>query len=401
MLFSYRAIDQTGRATTGEIDALTMEVAITSLQRRGFTIETITPGAAVPLWQRDIAFWRRVSGKNIVLLSRQVATLFEAQVSALRIFRLLSAEAENPILKEILLAVADDVQGGSSISRALGKHPAVFSSFYVSMVRSGEESGKIDQTFSFLADYLERTYEVTAKAKNALIYPIFVVITFIGVLVLMLTTVIPSVKDILAQSGQAIPVYTRIILGVSSFFVAYGWLLLIALAAAGLFFWRFARTPAGKVFTSQLKIRIPYIGSLFKKLYLSRIADNLHTQLAAAIPIIKALEITGEVVDNAVYEDALKLAVEAVKGGSSIANALAQSPVIPGIMIQMVKVGEESGELAKILETVARFYRREVGNAVDTLVSLIEPALIIVLGLGVGFLLAAVLIPIYSIAGAA
>ncbi len=399
MLFSYRAIDQTGHATTGAIDALTLEVAITSLQRRGFTIQTITPGAAVPLWQRDIAFWRRVSGKDIVLLSRQVATLFEAQVSALRIFRLLSAETENLILKEILLAVADDIQGGSSISRALAKHPAVFSSFYVSMVRSGEESGKIDQTFSFLADYLERTYEVTAKAKNALIYPIFVVITFIGVLVLMLTTVIPSVKDILAQSGQAIPVYTRIILGVSSFFVAYGWLLLIIVAAGGLFFWRFSRTPQGKVFTSQLKIRIPYIGSLFKKLYLSRIADNLHTQLSAAIPIIKALEITGEVVDNAVYEDALKLAVEAVKGGSSIANALSQSPVIPGIMIQMVKVGEEAGELAKILETVARFYRREVGNAVDTLVSLIEPALIIVLGLGVGLLLAAVLIPIYSIAG--
>ncbi len=399
MLFSYRAIDQTGHATTGAIDALTLEVAITSLQRRGFTIQTITPGAAVPLWQRDIAFWRRVSGKDIVLLSRQVATLFEAQVSALRIFRLLSAETDNQILKEILLAVADDIQGGSSISRALAKHPAVFSSFYVSMVRSGEESGKIDQTFSFLADYLERTYEVTAKAKNALIYPIFVVITFIGVLVLMLTTVIPSVKDILAQSGQAIPVYTRIILGVSSFFVAYGWLLLIIVAAGGLFFWRFSRTPQGKVFTSQLKIRIPYIGSLFKKLYLSRIADNLHTQLSAAIPIIKALEITGEVVDNAVYEDALKLAVEAVKGGSSIANALSQSPVIPGIMIQMVKVGEEAGELAKILETVARFYRREVGNAVDTLVSLIEPALIIVLGLGVGLLLAAVLIPIYSIAG--
>ncbi len=401
MLFSYRAIDQTGRATTGSIDALTMEVAIASLQKRGFTLEAIAPGAATPLWQRNIAFWRRVSGKDVVLISQQVATLFEAQVSALRIFRLLSVETENPILKEILLAVADDIQGGSSISRALGKHPAVFSSFYVSMVRSGEESGKIDRSFSFLADYLERTYEVTAKAKNALIYPIFVVITFIGVLVLMLTTVIPSVRDILAQSGQEIPVYTRIILGVSSFFVAYGWLLLIVVAVGGLFFWRFARTPAGRVFMSTLRIRIPYIGALFKKLYLSRIADNLHTQLSAAIPIVKALEITGEVVDNTVYEDALKHAVEGVKNGSSIANALSQSSIIPGILIQMVKVGEESGELAKILETVARFYRREVSNAVDTLVSLIEPALIIVLGLGIGFLLAAVLIPIYNIAGSA
>ncbi len=399
MLFSYKAIDPSGRSTTGEIDALTIEVAVASLQRRGFTVSSIAPGAATPLWQRNIAIWRRVSGKDVVLFSRQVATLFEAQVSALRIFRLLSGETTNPILKEVLLAVADDIQGGSSISKALAKHSAIFSTFYVSMVRSGEESGKIDQTFVFLADYLERTYEVTAKAKNALIYPIFVIATFVAVLVLMLTTVIPSVKDILAQSGQAIPIYTRIILGVSSFFVSYGWLLGVGFGFAFVFFWRFAHTPAGRVFLSELKIRVPYIGALYKKLYLSRIADNLHTQLSAAIPIVKALEVTGEVVDNAVYERALALAVEAVKGGSSIAQALSATPVIPGIMIQMIRVGEESGELAKILETVARFYRREVGNAVDTLVSLIEPALIIVLGLGVGFLLAAVLIPIYSIAG--
>jgi len=152
---------------------------------------------------------------------------------------------------------------------------------------------------------------------------------------------------------------------------------------------------------SQLKITLPYIGNLYRKLYLSRIADNMHTQLSAAIPIVKSLEITAEVVDNAVFENALALATEGVRGGSSIADAFAKSSVIPGIMIQMIKVGEESGELGSILETMARFYRREVVNAVDTLVSLIEPVLIILLGLGVGFLLAAVLMPIYNIAGAA
>lgn len=399
MLFRYTALDETGRAINGVIDALTMEVALNSLQRRGFTISGITPGVSLPFWKRTISLWRRIGAKEIVLVSRQIATLFEAQVSALRIFRLLAAESENLGLKEVLLAIADDLQAGSSIARALAKHPAVFSSFYVSMVRSGEESGKIDQAFVFLADYLERTYEVTSKAKNALIYPIFVIITFIAVLVLMMTTVIPSVKDILVQSGQEVPFYTKVILGISSFFVSYGWLLAVLLVFGILFFIRFARTPHGNIFMGELRIRIPYIGTLFRKLYLSRIADTLHTQLAAAMPVVTALEITGEVVGNVVYRDALKLAVEKVKGGSSIANALSESEAIPGIMVQMMKVGEESGELAKILETVARFYRREVTNAVDTLVSLIEPALIIVLGLGVGFLLAAVLIPIYNVAG--
>ena len=401
MLFTYKALDSGGRPMNGSIDALNMEVAITALQRRGFSIGSIVPASRESFFKRDISFWKRVSSKDIVILSRQISTLFEAQVSALRIFRLLAMETDHPILRDLLVEISDEIQSGSSISNALGKHPQAFSSFYVSMVRSGEEAGKLDQIFGYLADYLERTYEVTAKAKNALVYPIFVIITFISVMVLMFTTVIPSISAILLESGQDIPIYTKIVLGISKFFVDYGWFLLIVVIVGCFFLWQFTKTPRGRYAMSQLKITLPYIGNLYRKLYLSRIADNMHTQLSAAIPIVKSLEITAEVVDNAVFENALALATEGVRGGSSIADAFAKSSVIPGIMIQMIKVGEESGELGSILETMARFYRREVVNAVDTLVSLIEPVLIILLGLGVGFLLAAVLMPIYNIAGAA
>ncbi|MDO8620210.1 MAG: type II secretion system F family protein [bacterium] len=401
MLFSYKAIETGGRPVNGSIDALNIEVAISALQRRGFTVSTIVPAKNKAFFKRDLAFWKRVSSKDIVILSRQISTLFEAQVSALRIFRLLAIEIGHPILRQILIEIADDIQAGSSISKAMGKHPEAFSSFYVSMIRSGEEAGKLDQTFGYLADYLERTYEVTSKAKNALVYPVFVIITFVAVMVLMFTTVIPSISAILVESGQAIPIYTRIVLGMSTFLMKYGWFLLIIVIVGALFLWQFVKTPNGRYVMSGFKIRVPYIGNLFRKLYLSRIADNMHTQLASAIPIIKTLEITAEVVDNAIFEKALAVAAEEVKGGSSIADAFAKSSVIPGIMIQMIKVGEESGELGSILETMARFYRREVSNAVDTLVSLIEPALIIMLGLGVGFLLAAVLIPVYSMAGVA
>ena len=397
MLFTYKALDISGRPMNGSIDAMNIAVAITALQRRGFTISTIVPAGNKSLLKRDVAFWKRIKSKDIVILSRQISTLFEAQVSAIKIFRLLAVEIDHPILRDILTAIADDLQGGSSISQAMSKHPAVFSSFFISMVRSGEEAGKLDQIFGFLADYLERTYEVTSKAKNALVYPAFVIITFCAVMVLMFTTVIPSISKILTEAGRALPVYTRVVLGISYFFANYGWFLLVLLIAAGLFLWRFLKTPKGRYMFSELKIRLPYLGNLYRKLYLSRISDNMHTQLAAAIPIIRALEITSEVVDNAIFEDALTLAAKEVKGGSSIADAFSKSHVIPGIMIQMIKVGEESGELGGILETMARFYRREVTNAVDTLVSLIEPALIVVLGLGVGFLLAAVLMPIYSI----
>ena len=398
MLFTYKALDASGATIAGSIDALNIDIAINALQRRGFTVSTILPASRPSIFRRDIAFWKRITAKDVVMLSRQLATLFEAQVSALRIFRLLAAEMDHPLLREVAVAVSDDIQAGTSISKALSKHPEAFSSFYVNMVHSGEEAGKLDQTLNFLADYLERTYEVGAKAKNALIYPAFVLITFIAVMALMFTTVIPSISAILLQSGQAIPVYTKVILGVSVFFVRYGWLLLLTLIIGGFFLWRFLKTPNGRYAWSEFELKIPFVGDLFRKLYLSRIADTLHTQLSAAIPIIRALEITSEVVDNAVYESAIAAAADEVKSGSSIADAFARSPYIPGLMIQMINVGEESGELGTLLETMARFYRREVSTSVERLVSLIEPALIIILGLGVGFLLAAVLIPIYSIA---
>jgi len=399
MLFTYKATDASGRAVNGSIEAMNIEVAITALQRRSFIISAITPARSASIFRRDLSFWRRIKGGDVVILSRQISTLFEAQVSAMRIFRLLASETDHPMLKEALISISDDLQGGSSISQAMEKHPEAFSNFYVNMVRSGEEAGKLDEIFGFLADYLERTFEVTSKVRSALVYPIFVIITFIGVMVLMLTTVIPSISSILTESGREIPIYTKIVLGMSYFFTAYGWFLLVFLIIAGLVVWRFSKTRNGRYTLSELKIRLPYIGNLYRKFYLSRIADNMHTQLSAAIPIVRVLEITGDVVDNAVFEKALALAAEEVKGGSSIADALSKSPVIPGIMIQMIKVGEESGEIGNILNTLARFYRREVTNAVDTLVSLIEPALIVMLGLGVGFLLASVLIPIYDLVG--
>jgi len=401
MLFNYKALDNTGQEKMGAIEAVNVDVAITSLQRRGLVISSIkedTGGGS--LFDKKFTFFDRVTGKDVVILSRQMSTLFEAQVSALRIFRLLSAESENPLLAKKLAQIADDLQGGSQISAALAKHPALFNDFYVNMVRSGEESGKLDQSFLYLADYLDRTYEVTSKARNALIYPAFVIITFISVMVLMLTVVIPKISAILVESGQEIPIYTKVVLGISNFFVDYGLGLLALVVVMGVVLWRFFRTPEGKRVMSQIKLSFPYVSRLYRKLYLSRIADNMNTMLLSGIPMIRTLELTADVVDNTIYKDIFIDALSRVKAGSSVSDALSRNTEIPGIMIQMIKVGEETGELGNILKTMARFYTREVNNAVDTLVDLIEPLMIVLLGLGVGFLLSSVLIPIYNIASA-
>ncbi|MEK7607506.1 MAG: type II secretion system F family protein [Patescibacteria group bacterium] len=397
MLFNYSAIDQKGNQTKGSIDAISIEVAISSLQRRDLTIESINPAEAKSFFQKDFAVFSRVSNKDVVVLSRQMSTLFEAQVSALRVFRLLAGESENLVLAKTLTIVADDLQGGSSISKALAKHPKVFSEFYVNMVRSGEESGKLDQVFIFLADHLDRDYAVNSKAKNALIYPAFVIFTFFAVMTLMLTVVIPKISTILTDSSQEIPVYTKIVIGLSHFLVTYGIFILAAIIIGGFFLYRFLKTPAGKLSLDDLKIKIPFIKNLYQKLYLSRISDNMNTMLVSGIPMVRALELTSAVVDNEIYKRALLDATEAVKGGKSVSDSLGEKKIIPGIMIQMIKVGEESGELGKILKTLSDFYSREVINAVDTLVDLIEPTMIVLLGLGVGFLLASVLIPIYNI----
>lgn len=310
MLFNYTAVDNTGAQKNGSIDAINVDIAISSLQRRGLVITAINEvDGDKSIFSKNIAFFDRASNKDIVILSRQLATLFEAQVSALRIFRLLSSESENKFLGKSLAMISDDIQGGSSISEAMSKHPKIFTEFYVSMIKAGEESGKLNDTFNYLADYLDRTYALVTKAKGALIYPAFVVFTFITVMILMFTTVIPKISAVLTESGQDIPVYTKVVLGISNFFVAYGFVILGVAIVGGFILFRYIRTKDGKVAFDKFKLAIPYISTLFRKLYLSRLSDNMNTMLLAGIPMIRALELTSSVINNTVYKQIIADAV--------------------------------------------------------------------------------------------
>ena len=400
MLFNYKALDERGEEKSGSIEAVNADIAISSLQRRGLIISQIKAEEEESLLGRKFSFFNRISNKDIVILSRQMATMFEAQISALRVFQLIAGQVEKSALRNVLNEVASDLQGGSPISDALYKHPNIFSDFYVNMVRSGEESGQLDKTFLFLADYLDRSYEVTSKVKNALVYPAFVVFTFFAVMILMFTMVIPKISVILTESGQLIPTYTKIVMSISNFLVSYGAFLLAAAVVGAFFFYRFSRTQEGKISVDKFKLSIPYANDLFMKLYLSRFSDNMNTMLVSGIPIVRGLELTSKVIGNEIYKQIMERALEEVKGGSSLSDSLGREPEIPGILIQMIKIGEETGELGNILKTLSNFYRREVINAVDTVVGLIEPIMIVTLGLGVGILLSSVLIPIYNISSA-
>lgn len=398
MLFAYKAIDQTNVKREGTVEATNVDSAIAAVQKRGYTVISIDPvDKSTNLFNIEITWFQRITNKEVVILSRQLATLFDAQVSALRIFRLLGSEADNPQMRKVLNDIADDLQAGSSLSRAMSAHPKVFTPFYVNMVRSGEEVGSLEKSFNYLADYMDRTYQVITKARNALVYPAFVIGVFVLVMGLMLTLVIPRISQILLDSGQELPIYTRIVISISTVLTDYIGVLLFLFALGGVMLWRFLRTPVGKRAYDEFKIAIPYIGDLYQKLYLTRICDNLSTMLSSGIPMVQALEVTAEVVDNAVFKEILDNTLLEVKGGRSFADAIGEYPEIPGVLAQMSKVGEETGNLSDIMKTLAQFYMREVNNSVDTLIGLIEPAMIVMLGLGVGTLLASVLMPIYNL----
>lgn len=398
MLFEFKAIDQHNASRDGTVEASSIDAAIVTIQKRGYTVVSIEPiEEKSSFYNLEINLFDSVSNKDVVIMSRQIATLFEAQVSALRVFRLLATETENRQLQVIMNDVADQLQSGSSISRALSAHPDVFSAFFVNMVRSGEETGSLEKSFTYLADYLDRTYQVVTKARNAMIYPAFVIATFVIVMGLMLTMVIPRISQILVDSGQELPIYTKVVIALSNFMANYIGIILVVVALGGFFLWRFVKTEVGSRAVDELLITIPYIGDLNRKLYLTRICDNLSTMLSSGISMVQAIEVTADVVDNAVYKEIFEHTLLEVKGGRSFADTIAEYPEVPGVLSQMAKVGEETGNLPEILTTLSKFYRREVDNSVDTLIGLIEPIMIVMLGLGVGVLLASVLMPIYNL----
>lgn len=395
MLFHYTAISPDGTKTEGDISGSSFDNALTLLQKKGLSVvdlkEKITEGGGFHL------FKPKVKVKDMVIFSRQVATLFEAGVSALKAFRLLAAENDNPALRDELIQVADDIEAGTSLSDALGKRPAMFSEFYVSMVKAGEESGKLNEAFLFLADYMDRDYELRQKVKKALTYPTFVIGTFILIMVAMFTFVIPKMSALFADQGVDLPLITEIVLSISNVFVKYWMIVFPAIIVGGWLAYRWSNTPDGKAQVDEALSKMPVFKSLVQRIFLQRLADNMNTMLSSGVPIVRSIDITANVVDNTVYKKLLGRVSQKVQTGTSFSKALYEEPLVPNILVQMVHIGEETGELGYILKNLASFYRRELDTAIDNVIGLIEPAMIVALGLGVGILVSSVLLPMYSL----
>lgn len=399
MIFHYTAINQGGNKSEADIEAASVDAAIVLLQKRGLSVVNIVEKAQVD--EFAIPFFKaKIKSKDVVIFSRQIATLFEAGVSALKAFRLLAAENDNKELQKELTGVADDIEAGVSLSDALTRRPALFSPFYVNMVKAGEESGKLNESFLYLADYLDRDYELTQKVKKALTYPTFVVCTFLVIMIGMFIFVIPKMAALFADQGAELPTVTKIVLGISNIFVKYWIIVFPMMIVGGWLFYRWSKTEEGARKVDEIKTKTPVLKNLYQRIFLTRLADNMNTMLSSGVPIVRSIDITAAVVDNIIYKDLLGRVSAKVQTGVAFSKALYEEPLVPNILVQMVHIGEETGELGYILKNLATFYKRELDTAIDNVIGLIEPAMIVGLGLGVGVLVAAVLLPMYSLSSA-
>lgn len=398
MKFNYQARTQEGVVQTGTVEAPSKDVAVETLHRHGLVILEIVeekPGFGLSLGG-EIAFLSRVKSQDLVIFSRQLAVLFDAQVPLVQALRTL-ADQSPPALKKIVVVVAADVDAGTAFSQALEKFPKVFSYFYVSVVRAGEASGRLQEVLNYLADHEERSYDLNKKVKGALTYPIFIVASLIAVGAVMMIFVVPQLTKVLEESGQELPVMTRLVIAVSDFLRGYWWLGL--LIAAGLVAGSSygLKTQVGRDYWDKIKIKLPIFGNIFKKIYLARFSENLGTLVKGGIPIIQALTITADVVGNAVYKDVIVRAREEVRRGSTINSVFSTDKNIPPMVAQMIMIGEQTGKLDLLLAKIAAFFQKEVDGIMENLTSLIQPILILVLGGAAGVLVAAILMPIYNL----
>jgi type II secretory pathway component PulF len=398
MKFHYQIRDQEGEIHTGEVEASSQEAALQIIGRPDVFVTVLEQTDRVPLYAIKLNIFGGVKNKDVMLFSRQLSIMFEAQVSLLEALQSIASQTANKSFSEQIYRMSEEVEGGMSFSRTISKYPKIFSPFYVSMVKRGEALGNLADVLVYLADHLEREYYLTGKLKTAMIYPAFVLLVAVAVIILLMTMVIPNLADILEESGQQLPITTRIVIGTSNFLITKGWIVALALGAAVFGFLRYIKTPEGKRLLDYAILEVPVMKSFLKTAYLARFGENLATLIAGGVPLVQALDITGDIVGNTKYREIIEQAKEDVEGGAHIHEVLRKHPSeFPPMFSQMVSVGEQSGSLEKTLQSIVKFYQKEVERNVDGFLSLIEPALIVFLGVVVGGLMASVILPLYQV----
>lgn len=398
MKFDYKARDKDGNIKEGVVEASSREAAFLVVQSYELYVISLTE-KKTPFYKQDFGgSFERVSGQDVVMISRQLAVMAESKIPIVESLQTLSRQLEKKILKEKILSIADKVEGGAPLSKSISTYPEIFSNFYVNIIKSGEASGKMSESLTYLADHIEREYQFRQKIIGAMFYPIFILVIFIGIMLFLFMFIMPELTQILLDAGGDIPFITQIVISVSDFLQKNGIFVFLSFAGLVALGIKFFRTEQGKDTLDEFILKVPIFSNFFRKTYMIRFAESLATLISAGLPIVKSLEITAEIVNNKVYKETIIKLSEGVEQGKQISEVMKRYPkMFSPLLVQMTIVGERSGRLAPSLDNVVRFFRAEIERTLDRYISMLEPLMIVALGVLVGGLVGSVLLPIYNV----
>jgi type IV pilus assembly protein PilC len=399
--FNYKALNKKEEIKVGIVEAPDSVLAVEALTEKGLkVIDLKEVRESLDSKFQGISLFNRISQKELVIFSRQLSVMVSATVPIIQALRVIAKQTKGEALKKVITKIADDVDEGLKFSVALEKH-SCFTGFFINMVASGESSGRLDEVLDYLADEVEKSYDLQSKIKGAMIYPTFIAGGLLVVGILMMIFVVPQLTGMLVESGRELPFMTKVLVSISDLFRNYYLYLILGVAVVGGGgYYFFNKTEIGIRIFNLLKLKLPIFGKLWQMIYLVRFAGTLSSLVNAGVPLTEALRITGDVVDNYFYKKLIDEAIEKVKDGYSVAHVFSKSKMFPSMLSQMLKIGEKTGSLGDVLTKLANFYSREVENMVANLTSLLEPIIMVLIGVAVGGMVIAIIMPMYDMANA-
>ncbi|OGY57116.1 MAG: hypothetical protein A3D47_00395 [Candidatus Colwellbacteria bacterium RIFCSPHIGHO2_02_FULL_43_15] len=400
MKLHYKARTKDGELQVGSIEASTKETAASILSSHNLFLLSLDSEEKKDWFDlsRLTDIFNRVSAKDLMIFTRQLATLLSAKIPLAEALRTLERQTRQANLRNTAFQIIADVDAGLSLSQSLEKYPNIFSPFYINLVRSAEITGRMEEAISYLADYLEKEVILTSKIRSALIYPIVVIVLFFVVVSVMATLVLPNIEPIFEESNVPIPAFTKVVLVVGKFLASWWWAVIALLIVTFVMIVDYFRTPEGRAIFDELALRTPLFGTLLKQLYVARFAESSAILIKGGIPISQTLDVASVTVGSVIYHDLLSGVAEDVRRGELLSASLNKNEkYFPPLVSQMVAIGESTGRLEELLERISAFYTREVDTLMNNLVELIQPALMLVIGVLVGTLFASILMPIYNL----
>lgn len=399
-LFTYKARDKKGKTREGTIEAASRQQIFDLLKKYSLVATSITEKKKGSPLANIISMLGGISLKSKVMFSRQLATMINSGLSITQALKILEEQekTKNKKFALVISSITADIEGGLSFSASLAKFPKVFSPIYVSLVESGEASGKLDEVLDRIATQLEKDYDLKSKIRGAMMYPIFIVVAMLMVAGVVVTFVMPQLKSLFQESGAKLPIVTQVLLGVSDFIKSFWWVVILGIVGAVFGIRYFVNTESGRSLWDNLKLKFPITGKLTKDIYMARFTRTLATLISSGLPILDSLIIVSDTVGNVHYKKEIEVASKQVESGVNLAAPLEESKLFPTMISHMIEVGEKTGSLDKILYKLADFFDNEVSNTVAVLSTMLEPVLLLIMGIGVGVFVGAVLLPVYKLA---